>query len=239
MSLLTCRNAAFSYEGVEILSNVTFAVNAGDYLGIVGENGAGKSTLLKGILQMKALAGGEILLGDGLQRNEIGYLPQQTILQKDFPASVMEVVLSGCLNHMKSRWFYTQNDRTFAEEKMKLLGIETLKDRCYRELSGGQRQRVLLARALCAAQKLLLMDEPVSGLDPGAAADFYEQIRKLNQKENMAVIMVSHDIEKTIQEATHILYIQNKETCFDTAENFRRLDLKKIFKRGVQKDELD
>ena len=171
MSLLTCQDASFSYEGTAVLSDLCFSVEAGDYLCIVGENGAGKSTLLKGLLHLKKPSSGLVLTGDGLKSTEIGYLPQQTAAQKDFPASVWEVVLSGRLNGCGLRPFYNRADRQDVQEKLALLGITELRRRCYRDLSGGQQQRVLLARALCATKKLLLLDEPVTGLDPVMTAE--------------------------------------------------------------------
>ena len=168
MSLLTCRDVTFSYEGKVALEHVNFEINAGDYLCIVGENGAGKSTLMKGILNLKKPSAGSILTGDGLQSSEIGYLPQQTQIQKDFPASVYEVVVSGRLNSLNHRFFYNRNDRRVVSEHMKRLGILKLEHKCYRNLSGGQQQRVLLARALAATKKMILLDEPITGLDPVA-----------------------------------------------------------------------
>ena len=173
MAQIICQNLSVGYDSKVILKNLSFEVNKGDYLCIVGENGSGKTTLIKTI-------SGKLETGEGLKSNEIGYLPQQTIVQRDFPASVKEIVLSGCQGRMGLRPFYSKSDRLLAEKNMKKMDITDLSKRCYRELSGGQQQRVLLARALCATQKLLLLDEPVSGLDPRVTAEMYQTIKSLN-----------------------------------------------------------
>jgi zinc transport system ATP-binding protein len=202
--MLTCQNLTLGYEGKTVVSNLSFTVNAGDYLCIVGENGSGKSTLMKAMLGLQSPMSGQIITGGGLAANDIGYLPQQTAVQKDFPASVREVVLSGCLNRCGLRPFYSPAEKQIAKENMQRLGISNLAKRCYRELSGGQHQRVLLARALCAAGKILLLDEPAAGLDPDAAADMYELIQKLN-KEGLTIIMISHDTDACAKYASHTL----------------------------------
>ncbi len=206
MPLLTIRNLSLGYDSCSIIENLTFSVNEGDYLCIVGENGSGKTTLMKTILKLQKPLGGEITVSDGLSANEIGYLPQQTFVQRDFPASVKEIVLSGCQNHMGLKPFYGKKEKALAEENMKKMGILELKNRCYRELSGGQQQRVLLARALCATRKLLLLDEPVAGLDPAVTHSMYETIAELN-KNGMTMIMVTHDINAAITYSSHILHI--------------------------------
>ena len=227
MALLEVRDLALGYDSQAILENISFQVNSGDYLCIVGENGSGKTTLMKTLLQLQAPLSGEILRGDGLQKNEIGYLPQQTVVQKDFPASVREIVLSGCQNRMGFRPFYRKEEKALAEENMQRMDILTLADRCYRELSGGQQQRVLLARALCATRKLLLLDEPVSGLDPHVTAEMYSLIGKLNE-EGLTVIMISHDIEAAVRYATHILHI-GSTVFFGTKEEYLQSDIGRFF----------
>ena len=214
MALLVCEELALGYDGKKVVENITFSVNAGDYLCIVGENGAGKSTLLKTLLRLIPPAAGLFYTDDGLQLNEIGYLPQQTPIQKDFPASVWEVVLSGFLNRCGMRPFYNKEEKRLAENALEKLGIAPLKKSCYRELSGGQQQRVLLARALCATQKLLILDEPAAGLDPKATADMYELIRKLNREEGITVIMISHDLKSAVMYASHILHIGSHRVSF-------------------------
>ena len=194
MAILECRDLCFAYEGKRVLEGVNFALNAGDYLCVVGENGSGKSTLIKGLLGLKTPEQGSITLSDGLKATEIGYLPQQTQVQRDFPASVYEVVLSGCLNSLGGKLFYTKELKQRAMENMERMGIEEIRDESYQNLSGGQQQRVLLARALCATKKLLLLDEPVTGLDPIASGEMYNLIKLINLCDNISVIMVSHDI---------------------------------------------
>ena len=224
MAQLCCKNVGFAYGGETVLSGVNFSVNAGDYLCIVGENGSGKSTLMKGILGLKAPSEGEIVFGDGLEANEIGYLPQQTGIQRDFPASVGEVVLSGRISGMGHRLFYSRADREAASENLERMGIEELKDRCYMELSGGQQQRVLLARAMCATKKLLLLDEPVTGLDPNAANEMYNLIKLINLCDKISVIMVTHDVHEAVRYATHILHLGHGQLFFGSVEEYRKSD---------------
>ena len=195
MALIKCENVSIGYEGQMVVHDLNFEINQGDYLCIVGENGSGKSTLVKSLLGLKNVDKGKIVFDDGLKQTEIGYLPQQTDVKKDFPASVYEVVLSGRLNSRGMKPFYTAEDKKQAWEKMDMLGIRDLAKQCFRDLSGGQRQRVLLARALCATKKLLLLDEPVTGLDPIVTAEFYQLISRINKESGIAVVMVSHDIE--------------------------------------------
>lgn len=228
MALIECRDLSLGYEGKTVVSNINFQVDSGDYLCIIGENGSGKSTLMKTLLGLKKPISGEIIMGDGLKSNEIGYLPQQTIVQKDFPASVKEIVRSGFLNKMGLRPFYTKEEKKIAYEKMEELGIIDFKNRCYRELSGGQQQRVLLARAMCATSKLLILDEPVAGLDPVVTRDMYELINELNKK-GITIIMVSHDIEIALQYANSILYVSDTPEYFDDKEKFFNSRLGAVF----------
>ena len=208
MALLTCRDLCLGYDGKVIVQNLNFEVYSGDYLCIIGENGSGKSTLIKTIIGLISPMSGKITAGDGLLPNEIGYLPQQTVVQRDFPATVWEIVLSGCQGRCGLRPFYTKEEKRLAAENIKKMGISHLTKRCYRELSGGQQQRVLLARALCATKKILLLDEPVSGLDPKVTAEMYALIENLN-KDGVTVIMISHDLNAALKYADHILYIGN------------------------------
>ena len=207
MAQLTCQNLSVGYDGKPILQDLNFEVFAGDYLCIIGENGSGKSTLMKTLLGLQPPISGRILMNAGLRKNEIGYLPQQTIVQKDFPASVREIVLSGCQGRCGRRPFYSKKEKILAKESISKMQIDNLSKRCYRELSGGQQQRVLLARALCATQKILLLDEPVSGLDPKVTAEMYRLIENLNHQDGTTVIMISHDIDAALKYASHILYI--------------------------------
>ena len=224
MAQITCRNLSFAYDGETVLSDIKFSLDAGAYLCIVGENGSGKSTLMRGILGLKQPSKGEIVFDD-LKPTEIGYLPQQTQIQRDFPASVREVVLSGRLNSMRGRLFYNAEDKAAAAENMERLGIDDIADRCYLELSGGQQQRVLLARAMCATKKLLLLDEPVTGLDPVAANEMYNLIKLVNLCDNTSVIMISHDIHAAVRYATHILHLGRSQLFFGTTAQYRESDL--------------
>lgn len=205
--LLDCRDAALGYEGKPVWEHLNFQVHSGDYVCIVGENGSGKSTLVKSLLGLLHPMAGEIVRSPSLRSGAIGYLPQQTKAQKDFPATVTEVVRSGFLSSRGMRFFYTPKEKSTALMHMGKLGVLELKDRCYRELSGGQQQRVLLARALCATQKMLLLDEPVSGLDPKVTAEMYTFIEKLNREDGITVIMISHDVAAAARYASHILHI--------------------------------
>ena len=223
MALINVNGVSLGYEGKSIVNDLNFSVNKGDYLCIVGENGSGKSTLMKTLLGQKNVISGKIEFSDGLKQNEIGYLPQQTEVQKDFPASVKEVVLSGCLNSNGMRPFYSKDQKKRVAEIMEKLGITELSKKCYRELSGGQQQRVLLARAMCATKKLLVLDEPVAGLDPVVTKNLYRLITEINN-EGITVIMVSHDIHAAIEFASHILHIGNKPLFFGTKEDYKNSD---------------
>lgn len=228
MALLTCERLTLGYDGQPVLSGLSFEVHAGDYLCIVGENGSGKSTLMKTLLGLQKPLGGKIVYGDGLRQNEIGYLPQQTALQKDFPATVKEIVLSGCQSRLGRRPFYSREDKALAALNMERMSLSKLAGHCYRELSGGQQQRVLLARALCATKKMLLLDEPVSGLDPHVTAGMYDLIRKLNREDGITVIMISHDIAAAAREATHILHV-GRELFFGTTEEYLATPIASFF----------
>ena len=228
---IICKNIALGYENHIVSENIDFTVAQGDYLCIVGENGAGKSTLMKAILGLHPPLSGKIEFSDGLKQNEIGYLPQQNHFQRDFPASVQEVVISGCLNRCGLRPFYRHAEHRMARANMEKLGIWPLRERCYRELSGGQQQRALLARALCATRKLLLLDEPVSGLDPSATAEMYAIIRRLNREEGITVLMISHDIFAATREADHILHLAHRPLFFGSTEDYRKSDVGRAFLR--------
>ena len=228
MAQITCENLKLGYDGKEILSGLNFTVNSGDYLCIVGENGSGKTTLMKTLLGLHTPMDGSVVFGDGLKRTEIGYLPQQTQVQRDFPASVEEIVRSGCQGRCGLRPFYSKAEKQLALENIDKMGLKGFEKRCYRELSGGQQQRVLLARALCATQKLLLLDEPVTGLDPHVTTELYGQIYHLNRMDGITVIMISHDMAAALQYATHILHI-GKRMFFGTREEFLRSEVGKYF----------
>lgn len=227
MALIEIKNASMGYEGKIVLSDINLKINEGDYVCIVGENGSGKTTLMKCLLGLLSVQSGSINYGDGLKQCEIGYLPQQTVLQKDFPASVSEVVLSGCLNK-KHTLFYSKEQKETAAKNMELTGIYPLRKKCFRELSGGQRQRVLLARALCATHKLLILDEPVTGLDPKAASDMYALIKNLN-KNGITIIMVSHDITASVNNASKILHLSKNTYFYGTAHQYLHSEIGRKF----------
>lgn len=228
MAMIKVSGVSLGYEGKAIVSDLNFSVNRGDYLCIVGENGSGKSTLMKTLLGRKSVIAGKIEFSDGLKQSEIGYLPQQTQVQRDFPASVREIVLSGCINSCGIKPFYSKIQKETAAANMKKLGLTDLENRCYRELSGGQQQRVLLARALCATKSLLVLDEPVAGLDPVVTQELYRLIADIN-KEGITVIMVSHDIAAAVEYATHILHIGHKPLFFGTKEEYAASDICRRF----------
>lgn len=219
MALLTCQDVTLGYDSTKIVEHLSFQIHKGDYLCVVGENGSGKSTLMKTCLGLLPPISGNLILGDGLKATEIGYLPQQTAIQKDFPASCWEIVLSGCLNRCGLHPFYGKNEKRLAAENMKKLGITHLSNCCYSELSGGQQQRVLLARALCATGKMLLLDEPVAGLDPKMTAEMYEIVEQLNY-EGITIMMVSHDIAAVVQYATYILHFGDQSLFWGTKEEY-------------------
>ncbi len=229
MPMILVQNASFRYDGREVVRELDFSVERGDYLCVVGENGSGKSTLVKGLLGLKSPASGTIAFGDGLSAREIGYLPQQKDTQRDFPASVMEVVLSGTLNSLGLRPFYTKKQRGLAMEQLGRGGMDDLKNACFRELTGGQQQRALLARALAATQKLLILDEPVAGLDPLATQEMYRLIEEINRAHGVTILMVSHDIHAAVQEAKHILHLENRQLFFGTAADYRNSEVGRRF----------
>ena len=229
MELVRLTDVSVGYEGKPVASHLSLTLNEGDCLCIVGENGAGKSTLMKTLLNLRAPIEGSIVFSDAIARNEIGYLPQQTQVQRDFPATVWEVVLSGCLNRSGLNPFYSKAQKQTAEEWIARLDIRDLKKRSYRALSGGQQQRVLLARALCATKKLIVLDEPVAGLDPIVTADLYALIQRINRENGITVIMVSHDIGAALQYATHILQVSGDSNFFGTVEEYRQSELGKLF----------
>ena len=231
MALLSCQNLSVGYEGKPVLQNLSFEFFAGDYLCIVGENGSGKTTLMKTLLGLQPPIGGSILTGDGLQRNEIGYLPQQTQVQRDFPASVREIVLSGCQGRCGLRPFYNRAEKRLAEQNIRKMQLDALAGRCYRELSGGQQQRVLLARALCATRKMLLLDEPVSGLDPKVTAELYGLIEQLNREDGITILMISHDIAAALRYASHILHIGDA-VFFGTKQAYLESPQGQLFRSG-------
>lgn len=219
--ILECDKLTASYDGTNVLQQLSFSVDEGDYLCILGENGSGKSTLVKCLLGIKPADSGKIVMAEGMRQTDIGYLPQHTDLQKGFPATVYEVVISGCLGRRGLRPFYSAKEKELARSAMERLNIADLADKGCRELSGGQQQRMLLARAMCAAKKLLLLDEPVTGLDPAATGEMYALINELNKKDGMTIIMVTHDVMRSLNYANKILCLCScRESFFGTAEEY-------------------
>ena len=235
--IFECKDVTLGYENKVVEKNLNFKIDQGDYLCVVGENGTGKSTLIKTLLGLIKPLNGEVIANvQGKNHKGVGYLPQQTQAQKDFPASVWEVVLSGVLNNDHRCPFYNKKDKAEAEKNMEKLNILDLKKRCYRELSGGQQQRVLLARALCATDSVLILDEPVTGLDPAASMELYETIKDLNKKENVTIIMVSHDIKNALNYATHILHLEQENDFFGTVEEYKKSNVSNMFLGGAAND---
>ncbi len=229
--LIVCRDVDFGYENYDVVVGVSMMVEEGDYLCIVGENGSGKSTLMKGLLGLLKPTGGSLTVDEELKKTGIGYLPQQTAAQRDFPATVQEVVLSGCLSRRGALPFYSRKEKTIARENMEKTGIYQMKDHCYRELSGGQQQRVLIARALCATSRLLILDEPITGLDPSAIQDLYTMLKQLN-REGVAILMVSHDIRNVVSEAGKILHLKREVLFYGSVEEYKKSAVGKEFLGG-------
>ena len=226
--IINGQNVSFGYEGHRIVYGLNFSVQAGDFLLIAGENGSGKSTLLKGLLGLLPPIEGTLDFGPEFRKTNTGYLSQQNAAKKDFPAGVFEIVLSGFLGK-KGFWpFYTSTEKHKALENLRMLGIDGLKNKCFRELSGGQQRRVLLARSLCASQNLLVLDEPFAGLDPLISAELYQLLAKINRETGMTVIMVSHDIE-AVSYVSHVLHLQKKQLFFGSMQDYRNSETGKKF----------
>ena len=232
--LLKCEHVDFGYENQDAVIDVSLEVSTGDYICIVGENGSGKRTLMKGILGLLKPTEGKIEISEELKKAGIGYLPQQTAAQKDFPATVFEVVISGCLGKRGNRPFYSPKEKQTALSNLERLGIADLKKSCFRDLSGGQKQRALIARALCATDKLLILDEPITGLDPSAIQDFYNIIRKLNREEQVAILMVSHDMANIVRQAGKILHLQQKALFWGTVQDYLKSGIGNQFLGGEE-----
>ena len=235
MPLLSFENLSIGYDNNIVLENLSFAIEKGDYLAILGENGAGKSTLLKTMLGLIEPIKGKIVFSEEVKKTEIGYLPQQTVVQRDFPASVWEIVISGCLAKSGLRPFYTKQDKELARSNIKKMGLEGFEKRCYRELSGGQQQRVLLARALCSSDKILVLDEPVTGLDPKVTSQLYEIVDSLN-KEGITIVMISHDLH-VLKHANKILHLGHETFFGSNKEYFNSQNYKVLSNKGGEQDD--
>ncbi len=223
-ALISCNDISVAYDSKEVLTDLSFEINEGDYLCIVGENGSGKSTLVKTLLSLKQPSKGKILFSPKLKRDQIGYLPQRTQIQSDFPACVWEIVLLGCINKNKAYPFYTKAQRELAQDTLETLRISELKKRSFKELSIGQQQRVLMARALCATEHLLFADEPVSGLDPLITTQLYEVLKTINDT-GITVVTVSHDIKSAVRYASHILHLKNEALFFGSKDDYLKTSL--------------
>jgi len=229
MALITCEKASFAYEGRTVIEDLDLNIERGEYLCVIGENGSGKSTLIKGLLGLISPVRGRVSYGDGLRSCEIGYLPQRTDVQNDFPASVWEVVTSGC----RSRFpFLTAGLRRQASENIDLLGISSIRNSSFIELSGGQQQRALLARALCATRSLLLLDEPVAGLDPLVTREMYDVISMLHKERGLTVVMISHDIAASLQYADRILHMSHGATFLGSPKSYLQSAQGRVFAGG-------
>lgn len=233
MKLLECKKLNIGYSDRTICKDISFSLEQGQYFCVIGENGCGKSTLLKTILGLTKQLSGKVIFDKNFNKSMIGYLPQQTDLQRDFPATVREVIMSGFLNKMGFRPFYNKEEKQKATEIMQFLGIETLQKKSYRELSGGQQQRVLLARALCATDELLVLDEPTNGLDSRTINKFYDLLSELNKK-GITILMVSHNLDKVIKYATDIIYLKDTPQFIGEKEDFLQTDYAKIFNLGEE-----
>ncbi len=230
--ILSCENVSLSYDGATVAENINFRVEDGDYLCILGENGSGKTTLIKALLGLKKVAGGSIVFGDGVSPQKIGYLPQKQSFNTDFPACVTEIVRTGFLGSRGFRPYYSSRERERAKEIMESLGISAFAKRSFDELSGGQQKRVLLARALCSAEKLLILDEPTAALDPIVTEELYEITKKLNEEKKISVIMVSHDVAAATKFANRILHIKHEQLFFGSAEEYLKTELAKTYMGG-------
>ena len=220
---------SFAYDGKTVVEGLSFQVNQGDYLCIVGENGSGKSTLMKGILGLLKPKSGRLSVAGDLKQTEIGYLPQQNQALKHFPASVYEVVISGRLSTRGIKPFFSKADRAAAAKNMERVGVSDLRNKSFRELSGGQQQRVMLARALCATKKALLLDEPAAGLDPLVTDELYSTIKSLRNDTGITIIMISHDMQAAVNHASHILHLKNKQLFFGATEDYKQTKIGKMF----------
>ena len=214
MALITCENVSIGYEGQTVVKELNFSIERGDYLCIVGENGSGKSTLVKSLLGLKGADRGKIIYGDGLKKNEIGYLPQKNEEQKGFPASVYEVVLSGRLNGRGWKPFYRKEDKEAAAEKMEMLGITDLARQCFRDLSGGQQQRVAIARSLIYRPALLLADEPTGNLDQKNSKEIIDMLKLSNRNLEQTILLITHD-EKTALMADRVITLEDGKILHD------------------------
>lgn len=231
MTLIECKRLSVGYDKKVVCKDINFKVEEGDYLCILGENGSGKSTLLKTILGLNKAVFGKVIFEKSLSKNKLGYLPQQNDFQKDFPATVREVIMSGFISQMGLRPFYNKAEKNKAIQIIDFLGLENLTKNGFKELSGGQQQRVLLARALCATDKILVLDEPTNGLDSKTTNQFYKLLKNLNNS-GLTIIMVSHNLDKVMEYASHIVYLKDSMIFNGTKQEFESSDIMSALKVG-------
>lgn len=220
MSLIELENVSLGYERHVVLKNLNLKISEGDFICVVGPNGSGKSTLIKGILGLIKPLKGKIKY-NGLRQNFIGYMPQETKVDANFPASVMEIVLSGTLNSIGFKPFYTKEMKELALKNLKILGIENLKNKSFADLSGGQRQKVLLARSLSATSKLLILDEPSNNLDTKSKETLYKVVKELNQN-GITIIMITHDLDHDNLLGNKILSLREDNIFYGSTDAFVR-----------------
>ena len=231
MTLIECKRLSVGYDKKVVCKDINFKVEEGDYICILGENGSGKSTLLKTILGLNKAVFGKVIFEKSLSKNKLGYLPQQNDFQKDFPATVKEVIMSGFISQMGLRPFYNKAEKNKANGIIEFLGLENLTKNGFKELSGGQQQRVLLARALCATDKILVLDEPTNGLDSKTTNQFYKLLKNLNNS-GLTIIMVSHNLDKVMEYASHIVYLKDSMIFSGTKQEFESSDIMSALKVG-------
>lgn len=236
MNLLEFKSVSFVYDGKEIVRKINCSLGKGEYMCVVGENGSGKTTFVKGILGLKKASEGKIIMENGLSRNKVGYLSQHSAIQKDFPATVHEVVLSGRLNSLGLKPFFSKRDKEIAAENMRILGVDHMKRKSFSELSGGQKQRVLLARALCATKELIVLDEPEAGLDPIVTKELYKIINSINKDMGIGVIIVSHDVKEAAFYANKILHIHDGIGTVMSRDEYLKSELGLKFMGGYKDD---
>lgn len=227
--MIKLENLTIGYDNQIILKDVNLSINEGEYVCILGANGSGKSTLLKTVLGLIKPLTGKIIID---KKTSIGYVPQAKMLQQDFPATVNEIVMSGCLKKMKWRPFYTKKERDLANKNMKLLQISSLKNKSFSELSGGQQQRALIARALCATNKVLFLDEPFTALDGYGALKLYGILKKLNRDEHVTIVVISHDVDTILRYANHVIHVDETIVFDGTKEDYLESSFMKEYKGG-------
>lgn len=220
-SLINIKNLSINYGDCSIINNLSFDINEGDFLCIVGPNGSGKSTLIKAIIGEVKYSSGSIIFSPSIKQNAIGYLPQNNKINESFPATVTEIIATGCLNR---HHFMNKEMKQKITQTIKTLHIASIKDKEFSELSGGQRQKVLLARALCATSKLLILDEASNNLDYNSKISFYKMLKKLNETDNLTIVMVTHDLDHNNLLGNKILSLDRDQPFFgSTKEYIRRI----------------